>query len=727
LGGALSEDALTAAADLQDQADLLETAWDRVVLQFGAAVASSPELKKALEDITQALVKMAETIARLAPMIAKFFDNAIKGAKLAAAAFQAETLIRMGQGGQAMGVLKGAIADFNMPSFADVAGGGSSTGFKPGGFSGKPPKKPKQNFLPNLNLSNAAIAALLNATPGNFQTTHPDIVPRMSLGAGPGSMSAAFFGGTPQVLQIQAARKATIDWRASLMDVANAFTSMQGKAAQALGSVAGGIATIGQMQKSLATSVDAGGLKGAGGLGGLLGKVGAGLGIAGAAISIGGAIFGGIKSLFGGKSKEEKAAEEKARQEKIAGTIDKMADALERISQIKMEKLQSGVGGLASLFGNLASKAALTPGEIDRINSRMSKYKEKLKDAGLTEDDYNKKIKERRKELEHAMAQSDVEAMTERMSRLGLIGAAMFESLKKEGLSTVEAMREMGPALDEALKAAADHGIEIGGTLGVLAQFREKVLANEGLVNAAEGLSSVMDALRSTGGLNATTFGALRDEMHDVFADLQEGGFTSAEALSLIAPTLLQIRDAARDGRIQIDEQTQALIDQAEAGGHLDNIKDPMEELVEVQKMMLELWSAIAQMQGVTLPESLRKYLDEIRNVGNAVGSLPVPGGGGPSGGHGGDFQSEFGGEDVVHAASGYYNPSMGHGPLKGGGTPMVVHPGEGVHVQPGGFGGMQMGPIILEADGRELGRVHIGQMRKNGGGLRSQSRRYVG
>lgn len=88
LGGALSGEALAASAALQDNADLLAKAWERVQLQFGAAVASSPELQRAIEDVTAAIVSMATSIGQAAPEIAKFFDGAVMAARGALALIQ---------------------------------------------------------------------------------------------------------------------------------------------------------------------------------------------------------------------------------------------------------------------------------------------------------------------------------------------------------------------------------------------------------------------------------------------------------------------------------------------------------------------------------------------------------------------------------------------------------------------------------------------------------------
>jgi hypothetical protein len=184
----------------------------------------------------------------------------------------------------------------------------------------------------------------------------------------------------------------------------------------------------------------------------------------------------------------------------------------------------------------------------------------------------------------------------------------------------------------------------------------------------------------------------------------------------------LRIRDAARDGKIAIDEETQALIAQAETGGHFEGLKDPMQELVETQKMMLELWAAIAQMQGVTLPESLRVYLAEIRNARAEIGSIQTVPGSAPAGNN---DEPDTGPSGSTQSASGFWNPNMPHGPLAGGGTNLVVHPGEDVSVNPRGRKA-NMGSFSLNVDGREIGRINTGLQRSNRGGARSGNRRYA-
>jgi gas vesicle protein len=89
LGGALSDDAAAASADLKDQTDLLQEAWDRVQRQFGAAIASSPELRRGIADLANGVASLATKLAEVAPKIASFFDNFTNGIRATASVAKA--------------------------------------------------------------------------------------------------------------------------------------------------------------------------------------------------------------------------------------------------------------------------------------------------------------------------------------------------------------------------------------------------------------------------------------------------------------------------------------------------------------------------------------------------------------------------------------------------------------------------------------------------------------
>jgi hypothetical protein len=131
LGGALSEGAIAASAELQDKLDLMSTAWERVILQFGAAIAQSPEVQAGLTAITDMLVLMATKIGEWAPAISALFSGISFHVQQTMAQIRLVTRAATGDGIAAWKDYKNTIQQLELDQlFADVVGGGSAGGKK---------------------------------------------------------------------------------------------------------------------------------------------------------------------------------------------------------------------------------------------------------------------------------------------------------------------------------------------------------------------------------------------------------------------------------------------------------------------------------------------------------------------------------------------------------------------------------------------------------------------
>jgi hypothetical protein len=118
----------------------------------------------------------------------------------------------------------------------------------------------------------------------------------------------------------------------------------------------------------------------------------------------------------------------------------------------------------------------------------------------------------------------------------------------------------------------------------------------------------------------------------------------------------------------------------------------------------------------------LQAYINTLHQASAAAAGIGVPGGA-----TGGKAESADSGPDgSTQSAGGFWNPNMPHGPLAGGGTNLVVHPGEEVSVTPRGHKGGGMGNVVLNVDGRAFAKVSTGLQRKNRGGMRSGTKRYA-
>ncbi len=727
MAGALDQNAIRASAETADALDLMGVAMDRAWRQFGAAVAGSPEVQQAIKDITQAFVDLAVWLQKHGPEIKAFFGIMVEGAMAAGRAITGlvSTFAKLNPG---LGVLGNLVGGTGAGQYFDdkLKAARQGSGVSSGGVQILRKGKNGQMVPDGPNFTGAAddkaakeaaraemerIEAVKKARIEEHKTRlkmqdEIDKRQQLSLQNDLKRMQEAA-GAKADLLKDQEAKQMEQDLldQATQDDLARMAAQAHAAMISDINSIASSLLTMGATAKgafgvvlSLAggavnvfTALDkktrdamtttqkwagvanaaASIMQGPGGMKGAMSgamqgaSAGAAFGPMGALIGGGaGALLGG---LFGGPSEAEKAAE---RKKKIDETIGQMEKLGEKIRGIKLDHLNSGIAGLGSMFGYLAGKTDVS---------------------------------------------------TERLERLGRFGMDMLKRLRAEGMSTVEAFKLMGPALDKALEAWKKSGKEMSGAFAEVLAFRQKVLDNEGTVNAAEGFNDIVKGMP----LNKDSIVDVQAELKAMYDDLIGKGFTANEALGLLAPTLLRIRDALRDGKITADEFTTGLVTGAEAGGHFEGLKDPMKELVEVQKMMLELWAAIAKMQGVTLPESLRAYVAELNNARNAMPGVP----GAPSGGgkYGGEPEDTSGPEGATHSAGGFWNPNMPHGPLAGGGTNLVVHPGEEVSVTPRGRKGGGMGNVVLNVDGRAFARVQNNNTRKNRGGARSQGQRFIG
>lgn len=283
-----------------------------------------------------------------------------------------------------------------------------------------------------------------------------------------------------------------------------------------------------------------------------------------------GAIAGGLIGLFG-HAKKAREELKKLRDQALA-TFN---DLKKQIDDLKMQFLTDGVKGLAAMFTELGERT---------------------------------------------------DATTQQFADLGIVGMGMFEELKREGLTTVEAMEAMGPALDAAIAAAAKTGVDLSGTFATLADFRAKVLANKDLVNAIDGWAQAFDALNATGNMSADMFARLSGMLEGYLAELEKQGFTHEQILAMAAPDLYRLYLAEQKYGFAVDETTQKLIDEAKAGGYFDNLEDPMQKLVDLQGLMLEAIAALVKAFGKDLPDAVQKYINSLHKVPALPGAPSAPG-----------------------------------------------------------------------------------------------------
>jgi hypothetical protein len=151
-------------------------------------------------------------------------------------------------------------------------------------------------------------------------------------------------------------------------------------------------------------------------------------------------------------------------------------------------------------------------------------------------------------------------------------------------------------------------------------------------------------------------------------------------------------------------------------------MKDPMQQLVEIQQLMLSTMASLSQVMGGTLPESVQKYIESLNQIPTGVNTTvttsyaPGSGASAPGSGSSSDYAYTQGYTASYGASPNPIPAARGFGPviapnLGGGLGPLIqTHAGEGVLVVPrkrmtaGGFIGAASGYGLVNANGTYAG-----------------------
>lgn len=302
--------------------------------------------------------------------------------------------------------------------------------------------------------------------------------------------------------------------------------------------------------------------------------------------------------------------------------------------------------------------------------------------------------------------------------RLGVIALGAFNAAVNAGADWLTAVENMGPALDTLIGLQKDLGIESQNAgLSELVRFRDLVNNNQALVLSTQALGETMKALSSIGGITVETLAAMEAQGVTAFDRLIAAGFSENQALRQMKDFLLNVKSAHEQLGTPIDENTQKLIDMADAQGILkDDGKDMSKILTQGFKDMKDgtdkLVGSIGLMVralGADVPDAVQDAIDALSKIPtnidiNARVIYDDPGApGGPSSGDGGD--------GLPGAAGGIYAT---------GGRGVATWFGEGGAPELGG-------PVDFMGDVLSHALNRLGGGRSGAGGSRQEINVYIG
>ncbi len=189
----------------------------------------------------------------------------------------------------------------------------------------------------------------------------------------------------------------------------------------------------------------------------------------------------------------------------------------------------------------------------------------------------------------------DSQEAFDRTARLAVVA---FSAAITSGQGFLAAIDAIGPGLDALAAAMEKLGLQGSATLNQLLLFRKFAQENKELVAGIDGLNQMMTGLANSGMLTQDVFDDLSATAFDFYQKAIKGGLTSTQALVLMQPTLQRLWQLHKDNGLAIDENTQKILDEAEANGI---VGDAMRSTNE---KMLQVLVAIAKVLGADLPDA---------------------------------------------------------------------------------------------------------------------------
>lgn len=275
----------------------------------------------------------------------------------------------------------------------------------------------------------------------------------------------------------------------------------------------------------------------------------------------------------------------------------------------------------------------------------------------MPEDQANK-IKARYRELEQYIVQT-------------------FTAMRAAGYSYSEILEQLGPAMDTMRAAAERFGLT--GTEGFqdIERVMEVLGKSKGRIERLDAITGQMQAMRALG-IQPTMqqFQMFEKQINNTYKALQKNGLTGREALQQMIPALQEAIRLHELFGLPIDENTQRLIDQAEAAGLLEEtdptavMREGFEKMNATMTLVSDNIARLVEALG-GIPAVIPVDIDVTYNETN---SPPWEGDGFSTGGGGGDGSAPKpnNGKNITDSWAGLKNPLLATGPYTS-----TIHGGE--------------------------------------------------
>jgi hypothetical protein len=216
-------------------------------------------------------------------------------------------------------------------------------------------------------------------------------------------------------------------------------------------------------------------------------------------------------------------------------------------------------------------------------------------------------------ELQKLRAQGAEEAFTS-VERAGTLVLASFNAAIAKGVSWVEAITAVSPALDKIIQLQKNLGIESqNAAIQELIRYRDLAVQHKELVEEATSLNEALLAMSNIGALNTDTLRLMGNQATETYQKLLTAGFTEREALMMQKSSLETLIKAHKDLGIPMDENLQKLV----ATGYEQGVLK--EAGLSTNDILAEGLGAIIELLGGKLPDAFRQMRDKLRESADGM------------------------------------------------------------------------------------------------------------
>lgn len=198
---------------------------------------------------------------------------------------------------------------------------------------------------------------------------------------------------------------------------------------------------------------------------------------------------------------------------------------------------------------------------------------------------------------------------------LASVALATFNEAIRNGATFVEALQRIDDPLKKLRENFERLGVQVPDALAKMFRMQDLISANQDILNTIEGVRLALEGLGNIGALSVQDITNAATVLTDQFNQLIAKGFSEQEALAAIAPALDTLAKLAAQYGVELDANTQRLIEQARQQGLLG------QEATNVQNMQVVLLSQIVELLGGQIPDAIKRWRDAILGVNDTLES----------------------------------------------------------------------------------------------------------